>query len=95
MTVLVNIGQMCAALQRHAGAQCPKAKPNQMDPAVWVYDLGENGTLSVDAGISDNVQALWPPSGACRTPRGALPPPGSSQGFWPTIRKGGPGGACR
>lgn len=29
-----------------------------MDPRDWVYDLGENGGLSVDALISDNVRDL-------------------------------------
>ena len=32
--------------------------PNQVDPHSWVYDLGENGDLSVDAAISDNVRDL-------------------------------------
>ena len=55
VTVFVNIEQVCAAIQRHAKAQGTKMEPNQVDPAAWVYDLGENGDLSVDAGISDNV----------------------------------------
>jgi hypothetical protein len=29
--------------------QGPKTVPNQVDPRAWVYDLGENGDLSVDA----------------------------------------------
>ena len=58
VSVFVNIEQVCAAIQRHAGAQGPKAEANQVDPDAWVYDLGENGDLSVDAGISDNVRDL-------------------------------------
>lgn len=47
VTVFVNVGQVCAAIRRHAGAQGPKREPNQVDTAAWVYDLGENGDLSV------------------------------------------------
>lgn len=58
VTVFVNIDQICAAITRHAQAQGAKATPNQVDPHSWVYDLGENGDLSVDAAISDNVRDL-------------------------------------
>src|SRR5690349_10682746 len=58
ITVFVNIEQVCAAITRHACAQGPKTVPNQVDPHSWVYDLGENGDLSVDAAISDNVRDL-------------------------------------
>jgi spore photoproduct lyase family protein len=58
VTVFVNIEQVCAAIRRHAGAQGPKREPNQVDPGAWVYDLGENGDLSVDASVSDNVRDL-------------------------------------
>src|SRR4051812_23021596 len=58
VTVFVNIEQICAAITRHARAQGRKPEPNQVDPQSWVYDLGENGDLSVDAAISDNVRDL-------------------------------------
>ena len=58
VSVFVNIEEVCAAIRRHAGAQGPKPVPNQVDSLAWVYDLGENGDLSVDAGISDNVRDL-------------------------------------
>jgi hypothetical protein len=32
--------------------------PNTIDPIDWVYDLGENGDLSVDASLSNNVRDL-------------------------------------
>jgi DNA repair photolyase len=35
-----------------------KTRPNQCDPAAWVYDIGENSDCSVDALISDNVADL-------------------------------------
>ena len=58
ISVFVNIEQICAAIARHAGRQGVKATPDQIDPHAWVYDLGENGDLSVDALISDNVRDL-------------------------------------
>ena len=35
-----------------------KPEPNQVDPALWVYDIGVNSDCSVDAAISDNVRDL-------------------------------------
>ena len=58
VSVFVNIEAIAAAIARHAARQGPKAEPNQVDPKDWVYDLGENGDLSVDAAISDNVRDL-------------------------------------
>ena len=58
ITVFVNIEQICAALARHAGRQGSKPMADQVDPQLWVYDLGENGDLSVDALISHNVRDL-------------------------------------
>lgn len=58
VSVFVNIEEVCAALARHAAGLGPKTEANQVDPGAWVYDLGENGDLSVDAFISDNVRDL-------------------------------------
>jgi spore photoproduct lyase family protein len=58
ISVFVNIEDMTAAIARHAARQGAKPEPNQVDPHDWVYDLGENGDLSVDALISDNVRDL-------------------------------------
>ncbi len=58
ITVFANIGEIAASIDRHAARQGPKAEANQVDPLAWVYDLGENGDLSVDALISDNVRDL-------------------------------------
>ena len=52
ITVFVNIEQICAALGRHARRQGLKPAADQVDPKLWVYDLGENGDLSVDALVS-------------------------------------------
>ena len=40
------------------GRQGMKPTADQVDPKLWVYDLGENGDLSVDALVSDNVRDL-------------------------------------
>lgn len=58
ISVFVNIEEIAAATARHAARQGPKPAPNQVDARDWVYDLGENGDLSVDALISDNVRDL-------------------------------------
>lgn len=58
ITVFANIEEITAAIARHAARLGPKAEPNQVDPRDWVYDLGENGDLSVDALLSDNVRDL-------------------------------------
>jgi spore photoproduct lyase len=58
ISVFVNIDEVTRAIARHAARQGPKPKPNSIDPVDWVYDLGENGDLSVDAALSDNVRDL-------------------------------------
>jgi spore photoproduct lyase len=58
ITVFVNIQDICSAVARHAAKQGAKPEPNQVDRHDWVYDLGENGDLSVDALVSDNVRDL-------------------------------------
>ena len=58
VTVFANIGQIAGALERHAARQGMKLEPNQCDPELWVYDIGENSDCSVDALLSDNVQDL-------------------------------------
>ena len=58
VSVFVNIDDIVGALGRHAARLGPKTEPNTVDPAAWVYDLGENGDLSVDATISRNVEDL-------------------------------------
>ena len=58
VTVFANIDQIAGALERHATRQGMKLEPNQCDPELWVYDIGENSDCSVDALISDNVEDL-------------------------------------
>ncbi len=58
ISVFVNIEEIGRAVARHAERQGPLPAPDQIDEHDWVYDLGENGDLSVDAMVSDNVRDL-------------------------------------
>ncbi|SMB89363.1 spore photoproduct lyase family protein [Deinococcus hopiensis] len=58
ITTFVNTGDALRALRRHAEKLGPKPEPNQVDPERWVYDIGENSDLSVDALLSGNVRDL-------------------------------------
>jgi spore photoproduct lyase len=58
ISLFVNIEAVCAAIRRHAGRQGPLPEPDSIDPEFHVYDIGENGDLSVDAMIGDNVRDL-------------------------------------
>jgi spore photoproduct lyase family protein len=58
ISLFVNIDEVCRAITRHAARQGRLAAPDQIDPARWVYDLGENGDLSVDAAVCENVRDL-------------------------------------
>jgi spore photoproduct lyase len=60
ISVFVNIEQITGYLARHAKRQGPKPfdSQDQIDPEYWVYDIGENSDLSVDAMISANVRDL-------------------------------------
>jgi len=58
ISVFVNIEEICRAIGRHSERQGALSLADQIDPAHWVYDLGENGDLAVDAAISDNVKDL-------------------------------------
>lgn len=58
VTVFVNIDEIAAAITRHARRLGAKPEPNSIDPVDWVYDLGENGDLSLDAAVSNNVRDL-------------------------------------
>jgi spore photoproduct lyase len=58
ISLFVNVEAVGAAITRHAAKQGPLPRPDQVDEAAWVYDLGENGDLSVDAMVCDNVRDL-------------------------------------
>lgn len=58
ISIFVNSEETCRAIRRHAARQGPLPAPDQIDAQAWVYDLGENGDLSVDALICDNLRDL-------------------------------------
>ena len=59
ITTYVNIEAIMRALARHAGGM-PRRRPepSQVDPHLWVYEIGENGDCSADALLSDNLRDL-------------------------------------
>ena len=59
ITTFVNIEGITRAIARHA-AKLPRRRtgPSQVDPALWVYEIGENGDVSADALLSDNGRDL-------------------------------------
>lgn len=58
ITLFVNTEAVGRAIRRHAAAQGPLPAPDQIDDRFWVYDIGENGDLSVDALACDSVRDL-------------------------------------
>lgn len=55
ITLFTNVDAILDTVDRHASAQPWPRKPEQTDPTYWVYDIGCNADLSVDATISDGV----------------------------------------
>lgn len=58
ITLFVNADDVTAAIGRHARRLGTKPEANQVDPSLWVYDIGVNSDCSVDAALSDNVRDL-------------------------------------
>ena len=58
ISLFVNVEQACAAIRRHAGKQGRLGAPDAIDPEFWVYDIGENGDLSVDAALGGGVRDM-------------------------------------
>ncbi|MFN7132000.1 MAG: spore photoproduct lyase family protein [Myxococcales bacterium] len=60
ITLFTNIDKITAHLRRHAEKRGPKPfdAADQIDPSLWVYDIGEQSDCSVDAALSDNVRDL-------------------------------------
>jgi DNA repair photolyase len=56
ITTFVNVEEILGAVERHAAGQGMKLEPTQADPDLWVYELGTNNDLSVDAAVSENVR---------------------------------------
>jgi hypothetical protein len=49
ITTFVNAAEILGAVERHAARQGFKFEPTQADADLWVYELGTNSDLSVDA----------------------------------------------
>ena len=58
VTTFVNIEGILSSIERHTSKQGMKLESTQADPEHWVYELGTNSDLSVDAAISANVRDL-------------------------------------
>jgi spore photoproduct lyase len=58
ITAFVNIEDILGSIERHAGKRGMKLEEAQADPDYWVYELGTNSDLSVDAAVSNNVRDL-------------------------------------
>ena len=58
ITTFVNAEEIMGAVERHAERQGFKFEPSQADDDLWVYELGTNSDLSVDAAVSENVADL-------------------------------------
>jgi len=56
ITAFVDIDDIPGSVERHASRLGIKLEPTLADPDHWVYELGTNSDLSVDAAVSDNVQ---------------------------------------
>lgn len=58
ITTFVNAEEIMGAVERHAAKQGFKFEGTQADPELWVYELGTNSDLSVDAAVGGNVRDL-------------------------------------
>jgi spore photoproduct lyase len=58
ITTFVNIEDILGSIERHAAKQGMKLVETQADSELWVYELGTNSDLSIDAAVSDNAHDL-------------------------------------
>jgi spore photoproduct lyase len=58
ITAFVIVEEILVSIERHASKQGMKLEPTQADGEHWVYELGTNSDLSVDAAIGGNVRDL-------------------------------------
>jgi hypothetical protein len=95
ITVFTTIERITKYLRGHVARQGPKPEPNQVDPHVWVYDIGESSDVSVDALVSDTWPTWSAPSASCRPPRRASPPSSSTASCSTWTRGAAPEGRGR
>ena len=58
ITTFVNIEQITAYLSKHAAKQGLKFEATPPDDDLWVYELGCNSDMSIDAAICDNARDM-------------------------------------
>jgi DNA repair photolyase len=58
LTVFLNSEKVAQSIVDHCNELGPKTEPNQCDPEYWIYDIGNNNDVSIDAMISDNPFVL-------------------------------------
>ena len=58
ISTFVNVEQIQRAILRHAEKQGPKTAPTTAGDSEWIYELGCNSDLSLDAAICDNARDL-------------------------------------
>ena len=58
ISTFVNIEQIQRAIVRHAQKAGPKTSPTTAGDTHWIYELGCNSDLSLDAAICDNARDL-------------------------------------
>ncbi len=58
ITTFVNTPQITTFIARHAAKQGMKFEATPPDNDLWVYELGCNSDMSIDAAISDNVRDM-------------------------------------
>ncbi|HEX8463968.1 MAG TPA: spore photoproduct lyase family protein [Abditibacterium sp.] len=58
ITTFVNIEQIAGYIARHANKQGFKMTPTAPDDDSWIYEIGCNSDVSVDAAVCDNTRDL-------------------------------------
>lgn len=58
LTVFLNSEKVAESIVDHCNELGPKPESNQCDPEYWIYDIGNNNDVSIDAMISDNPFVL-------------------------------------
>ena len=58
ITIFTNIDEIITAYLEHAEKLGVKKQSNQCDPTKWVYDIGCNNDISIDAMVSNNPKKL-------------------------------------
>jgi spore photoproduct lyase len=58
LTIFLNNEELISSLHNHQLKLGKKKVPNQCDPLLWTYDLGNNNDCSIDAMLTSNMEEL-------------------------------------